>query len=207
MDSKSSQELTEKIFFVYVDRTNDGIPYYVGKGVLRRVRMPYRNGKHKYVSIQHGFNRSIEYETSDEFAAFDREQTLIKEYHTFVQDPEATSLACNYTLGGDGVSGLKWSSDSIEKVKIQWKGRNNRRGVKLPPETRQKMSENKLGEKNPNFGKTPWNKGIKCSEQTRAKLRAKMLGRKIICKNCKQAGHFARACKENQQSVHPSPKD
>jgi hypothetical protein len=148
-------------FFVYVDRTNDGTPFYVGKGSSRRISYVRRNTKHRHVRNTHGFQRTIEFETLDEKRAFDCERSLIVEHHTYVGDPLSGPLACNFTTGGDGTSGFKWTPEARARVSLQRKGRNNRTGFKHSEATKQKQCESKLGTRNPNFGKSPWNKGKK----------------------------------------------
>jgi len=95
------------MFFVYTDETDSGIVFYVGKGNQKRIKHFNRNVKHKNVRNKHGIVRKIVFETETEQEAFDKEIDLIKEFHTFYQDPLSSSFACNLTLGGEGVSGRK----------------------------------------------------------------------------------------------------
>jgi len=158
MEQKTLLKST-KHYHVYVDRTSEGVPFYVGKGSTRRVLTLRRNGKHKHVAITHGINRIIEFETSDENQAFEQERRLIVNYHTFVNDDLAGPFACNFTIGGDGTSGFKWSDEAITRVSHQRKGKNNRLGSKHSQETKMKQRESKLGTRNPSFGKPAWNSG------------------------------------------------
>lgn len=95
-------------FYVYVDYTQESIPrpFYVGKGNDERVQQLTRNQKHVYVSKKHGFQRRVVFSTDDEHQAFEHEEKLIAELHTFINDPEAESIASNFTLGGDGIAGI-----------------------------------------------------------------------------------------------------
>src|SRR5579884_678203 len=147
------------MFYVYIDRTRDGTPFYVGKGSSRRITYVRRNSKHRHVRNTHGLERTIVLETSDEKQAFAHECKLIAEHHTYVNDSQSGPLACNFTTGGDGTSGFKWSPEARAKVSLQRKGQNNRLGFKHTEATKQKQRESKLGARNPNFGKSPWNKG------------------------------------------------
>lgn len=108
-------------FFVYVDRTNDGKPFYVGKGNQRRIKSIARNLKHKNVSNKHGLNREIVFETLIEREAYEKEISTISELHTFVDDPLAVELACNYAPGGEG-----FTSDSAYEIAMRdtnpWRG-------------------------------------------------------------------------------------
>lgn len=79
----------------------------------------------------------------------------------------------------------------------------NRKGNKHSDETKQKMSEKKKGKNNPNYGKDPWNKGLKTnikpwegkkrSGETKKKISKRLKGRRlteehkrnIIENNCK----------------------
>lgn len=61
---------------------------------------------------------------------------------------------------GKANRGRKLSKES--KAKIGRKNRGNKYclGVERSPETREKIAESKVGENNPMYGKTPWNKGL-----------------------------------------------
>lgn len=102
--------MTETLYYVYVDYTTNGgddpVPYYVGKGDERRIAVLRRNKKHENVAKKYGLDRRIVLTTEDERQALDEEARLIGELHTLSTDPEATSLACNFTPGGEGVTGI-----------------------------------------------------------------------------------------------------
>ena len=108
--------LTKK-FCVYVDfieKDGEFIPGYVGKGVQRRVNKPERNRQHQNYAKKYDWKRVIGFETDDENEAFEVEKTLIRELHTFAgkyvdntKDLQKSTYACNQTLGGDGVSGVR----------------------------------------------------------------------------------------------------
>ena len=76
----------------------------------------------------------------------------------------------NLTKGGNGI--YKHTPEDVEKISIAQTGRSR------SLETRQKMSESKKGEKNPQFGKPPWNKGKTTSKQTRRKQSEAKKGKK-----------------------------
>lgn len=69
------------------------------------------------------------------------EKLLIEQHSTYVPN------GYNLTKGGDGVFGYKPSKEQIEKVA------NLKRGTKASEETKQKMRESHLGEKNHFYGK------------------------------------------------------
>ena len=52
----------------------------------------------------------------------------------------------------------------------------NEKGYKHTVETKKKLRESKLGEKNPQFGKPSWNKGMKMSEEYKKKLSEAHMG-------------------------------
>lgn len=71
----------------------------------------------------------------------------------------------NFTKGGDGSAGYKWTVtqrkklSEIHKGQVPWnKGMPN--CFNHTEETKKRLSESKKGEKNPMYGKTAWNNGI-----------------------------------------------
>ena len=91
-------ELTEK-YCVYVDRTDEGREYYVGKGVETRVNKRDRNALHRNISVKEGLNRSVEFETSDEQEAYRKEAELNALYKTWVGYKTG---GANLDMGGVG---------------------------------------------------------------------------------------------------------
>jgi hypothetical protein len=166
-----------KRFYVYVDYTaDDHTPFYVGKGDAKRVKKFKRNPKHKNESNKHGMYRRIVLDTSDEQQAFDYEKLLIAKLHTFVEDPEAPDVACNFTLGGDGLSGFNHNAKTKEKMSEAAKNR--------PPfseETRRKMSAGQRGKtlsEETKLKMSASRRGLKRSEETRRKLSEANRGQK-----------------------------
>lgn len=129
------------MFFVYVDETADEIPFYVGKGNSDRVLNLRRNQKHSRVSKKYGRNRIVLVETEDESEAFEFEKAFIQEFHTFVRDPLAGRLACNFTVGGEGISGHTHSIETRKKL------RESHIGKTLSIESRRKVSISLIGNK------------------------------------------------------------
>ena len=105
------------MFFVYVDRTGDGRPFYVGKGNARRARSRERNTKHAWISEQLGRTRTIELETEREQEALDYEIGLIAKYDTFTTEYalRTNDIRCNFTRGGEGLTGHKDTPETREK--------------------------------------------------------------------------------------------
>lgn len=73
------------IFYVYVDCTDDGRPFYVGKGTLERTKdVVKRNELWKRIAKKHGQHRELVLSTKDEAFAFEHESSLITAYNTCV---------------------------------------------------------------------------------------------------------------------------
>lgn len=77
----------------------------------------------------------------------------------------------NYTLGGDGGKGVKWTEEQKKEKSDSMKGSKNpmfgKKGELCPSfglvrseETKEKHSTSKMGDKNPQYGKPSWNKGL-----------------------------------------------
>lgn len=109
--------------YVYVDWTTETTPrpFYVGQGDDNRVRCMQRNPKHTNMKNKYGINREIVLSTDSESDSLAVETQLIAEFHTFVDDPLASSIACNWTTGGEGASHSEVTKIQIsEAVKNQW---------------------------------------------------------------------------------------
>jgi hypothetical protein len=141
---------------------------YVGKGNEGRTRNPERNGKHRHVRKTYGLRREVVFTSDDENDCFRREIELVAEHHTYVHDPLAADVACNFTKGGEGVSGWHPSEETKRKTSETLKvhqrtsehcanistGKRDKsvgRGRKQTPETVQKrietMRQNKANHK------------------------------------------------------------
>src|ERR1022692_2828674 len=101
--SQYASPTVSKIFYGYVDYTDDGRPFYVGKGDTRRVSEPRRNVKHWRVSKKHGQTRVIELASKDEGAVFEWEIATIARHGTY--ESRHSGIGCNFTEGGEGPSG------------------------------------------------------------------------------------------------------
>ena len=123
------------MFYAYVDWTLEEIsrPFYVGYGNDARIRNKHRNKHHTNIRSKYGMRREIVFETLDESLAKQREIQTIAEHRTYVFDPDY-KFGCNYTTGGEGVSGLKFSSATLRRLSEVARREN------LSFETRQKMS-------------------------------------------------------------------
>lgn len=106
-------------FHTYVDRADDGRPFYVGMGNDDRIKGFERNAKHSNVAAKHGIKREIIASFDQRQNAVELEIKLIAELHTFVDDPLRSDIACNFTVGGDGLSSPSKESRKLlsEKAK------------------------------------------------------------------------------------------
>lgn len=105
------------VFFVYVDYTTEvqPRPFYVGKGNAVRVASLVRNVVHGRIAKKYGQRRTVVLETTDESQALDHERELIIEHRTYVNGGVGW-WGANLTLGGEGVTGLKHSEESKERM-------------------------------------------------------------------------------------------
>ena len=101
------------IYYVYYFLREDGSPYYVGKGHGDRMYHKNRKGctrpddKERIVKVKDNLT---------EQEALDLEVVLIKFWGR--KQVDNTGILHNFTDGGDGVSGLKHSSITREKIKV-----------------------------------------------------------------------------------------
>jgi hypothetical protein len=136
----------EKKFFVYVDfRGDDGKPFYVGKGMGKRIKLEKRNPLHTNIKKKHGIIREVVFETHDEQESFKKEIQLIQELQTHIDHGNG---GANLTLGGDGTSGYKFTKEQKEKrsesTKKLWEDPEHREKLKKvykDPEFIEKRSE------------------------------------------------------------------
>ena len=97
-----------KVYYVYVDFTDNGVPFYVGKGLLRRVLALRRdrNKKHTWVRKNFGQHRLIIGCDENESFVLEQEVMLIDTLETFNSDyTDYSDVKCNLTRGGEGSSG------------------------------------------------------------------------------------------------------
>lgn len=138
------------IFFVYIDRTLEIPPraFYVGKGNASRVRERKRNLYWQRVAAKYGHVREVVFATKDERAALDFEIEMIAENKTFRFD-NVDRWGCNFTRGGDGISGYKYSAEFIASRSGPG---NPFYGKTHSPELIKQWKE-RTGDKHPMFGK------------------------------------------------------
>lgn len=160
------------MWYVYVDFivTGDsaGNVIYVGKGTKDRINLNERNDKFNHVSRVYGTYRQVIMSTRFERYAYEIESEKIKEFHTFIDDPEATRYACNFDTGG--VGGTQQSLKTCQKRSLSMMGTQNTKGMKFPnrkcsvpysKERKLAQSIRQTGKPTAKRGQAPWNKGKK----------------------------------------------
>jgi hypothetical protein len=132
-------------FLVYVHtRLDNGKPFYVGKGTIKRIRRSTNRNKHwkRIVDKCNGFDSIIIKGNLTEGDAFQLEKDTIAEYRL------KNINLCNYTDGGDGPSGYKHTDECKLKMSKLAKGRPaHNKGGKASDSAKEKMSLAKLGKK------------------------------------------------------------
>lgn len=180
----------EQKFYVYVDfRGDDGKPFYVGKGSGKRVKKEKRNPLHTNIKNKHGIIREVVFETNSEQESFEKEIQLIGELQTHIDHGNG---GANFTLGGEGISGYKFTEEQREKSselnKKLWED----------PEIRAMIKEKqRLGWEDPEIRKNQSEKIKKIWEDPE---RRKKLSESVK-KKCKDPDH-----KEKMKKVYEDPK-
>jgi hypothetical protein len=173
------------VFYVYVDRTNDGRPFYVGKGTLERTKdICKRNQLWKRITKKHGHHRELVMSTTDEGFAFEYESSLIAAYNTCV------------TYGGWGANlvplGGTWSG-----MKHTDASRARMRNRVVTPETRERIRQALIGRKRPDVS------GVNSSSK-RMDVRTKIsVGRRGKC--CGELASNAKLTWELVKYIRSSP--
>ena len=143
--------------------------FYIGKGKGKRVRIIGSRTKHfKNIINSTDCVPVILYNNLDEQQAFDLEKKVIQNLLDMGYSIEINGYAknrshhlVNRTLGGEGISGKVFSSQSRQKMSISKQGvfdgeKNPMFGKRHSSEARQKMSASRkgrnLGSDNPNYG-------------------------------------------------------
>lgn len=127
-------------FYVYEHyANNENLPFYVGKGLKAR---PYakksRNRRWNSIVKKYGRTVKIVFENLTNEEALSQERKLIEKYK------KLGGCRANFTLGGSGALGFKFSKDQIKSRLI---GNSFKLGHKASEASKLKMSKAKLGSK------------------------------------------------------------
>jgi hypothetical protein len=169
------------MFYVYEDWTTCINPwcFYVGKGNLKRIQKIKRNKYHQNIVQKYGIQRKIVFATSVEQLALDVEKQLIEQNSTYFYAQNNVIKGANFTVGGEGVSGIKFSVESKKQMSEKRKREN------LSVETRQKMS---LAQRNrekatikTRMKMSKSSKGRRKSVEERTKISKALTGKKQKC--------------------------
>lgn len=136
---------TKKQFYVYAHCRPDGEPFYIGKGLLSRAySWKPRNPHHNNVMMKYGTDNLMirAWPCASENEAFMCEIAMIAELRAL-----GIKLT-NITPGGEGVSGISPSKETLAKRSASLKKTFAERGKVNPPSQREKARINALGNRN-----------------------------------------------------------
>jgi hypothetical protein len=185
------------VFYVYQHlKADSGEIFYVGKGMGSRAHDSYHRSKYwKNIAAKHGV--TVEFLKVD----ITEPESLELEIATIEKYRKKGLQIINMTDGGDGTTGYSHTDKHKQMMSAKQSGENNprygkvgtRRGVVVSPETIEKLRLSHLGKELPEEQKRKIREstkkaraGIKTlgmtgrthSEETKAKMRAKAMGRK-----------------------------
>ena len=161
-------------------RLDNNSIFYIGISVnyKRAYDKSKRNKIWKGITSRTTYKVDIIYENLSWEEACEKEKELIKIYGRLDNN---TGILANLTDGGEGTLEYKHNSNSKHKIGLSWKGKI--RGCQTD-EHKRKMVDTKKSN-NTLFG---WHKGIPRSEETKEKIRQKLLDREYICPHCGKKG-------------------
>lgn len=206
------QHKMKQLWYTYVDWTNDGRPFYVGKGNKRRVNAfapSSRNEIHFRIAQKHGIRRTIVFETLDFREAYEVEKLLIRVHKTFAHGGDGW-WGANLDLGGPGGEMTPKSLAHREKISKFMKERTGEKnaffGKHHSAETIEQIRKSMTGEKGPCFGRTG-NKhpmfGTQHSAEARAKMSAAHAGKPLSPEHVEsiKRGHAVRNAEKIERNL------
>ena len=149
-------------YYTYAYLRKDGTPYYIGKGIGRRI-----GSTNRIFTPPSEERRVFLKQNLTEEEAFSHEIEMIKFYG---RKDLGTGILRNGTNGGDGggpMKGRKHSSETILKMS------QTKLGKKHTLQERKNMSEAHKGKPNPKSGAA--RKGVKFTEERKQKMRESRL--------------------------------
>lgn len=175
------------MFYVYTltDPRKDDEPFYVGKGIGYRARSHLRPSARDQNNFKMAVIKAIRAEglepgikiledNLEEQIAFQCESTLISRYGRRV---DGSGCLTNLTLGGDGSSGYRHTEDTKEKMR---KPKNRTLpSRRQSEETKAKISESLIGKPSRALG-------YRWTEEQKAQLSARQVGRACPTKGRKR---------------------
>ena len=165
-------------------RLDNNTCFYVGKGTGNRAYKLDRGEFHNSVRDKHGCRVEIIKDGLTEEEAFKLETERIEDYViTFgygipidgYRDYSNNKYLTNFTWGGEGSSGYKFSEESKRKMSESQKGKQA--GKNHPLYGKHHTEESKRKNSEAHKGKIPWNKGKKASEEVKRKMSEAQKGR------------------------------
>lgn len=154
-------------------RKDSNTPFYVGIGVStqRAYSKTHRNAHWKSIVAKTDYRVDILFDEIEYEEAKEKEREFIALY----KRKEDGGYLCNITLGGDGVLGIKHTDEARLKMGAPNKGKTLsdwhkqrisefQKGKKHSEESKKKMSDSALGERNHRYG-------VKASEETKTKMK------------------------------------
>ena len=175
-DSKKNSDCQSTIpFAVYVIWCMPTEKFYVGvthNKVEERIRQ-HKKGKDQFIDkeIQRiGWEDNWDYWVVEENIPYnlitEREQKWISFFDSVFPK------GYNKTIGG-----IKFFKHTKETCKKMSKSHTGKKCAPFTAEHRANIAKSRTGEKNPNFGKPAWNRGITCPEETKQKISETLTGR------------------------------
>jgi hypothetical protein len=140
--------MTSLKYYTYAYLREDRTPYYIGKGVGKRIYSKQKNinqpkDKSRIIFLKQNL-------TEEE--AFKHEKYMIV---VFGRKDLGTGILHNRTNGGEGTSGRIKTKEEREKIRARMLGENNPSYGKIyTEEERRNLSEKMSGENNPFYGKS-----------------------------------------------------
>ena len=187
MENNKKEE--DRRFYVYEHiRKDNNTCFYVGKGTGDRAYNLDRGNFHNGVCKEYGCRVKIIKDGLTEKEAFALERERIEDYViTFGYGAPidgyrdySNNYLTNFTWGGEGTSGYKFSEEQKQKISEKVSGEKNGMYGKNPWNKGKEMSEEfKIKNSESHKGQIPWNKGEEMSEEQKQKISEKLKGGKL----------------------------